>query len=54
MTDDATPAKVRLTDWLGRCDAAHVCDCQESEQRCERRHDWVTYNPLTNTYDTHD
>lgn len=22
--------------------------------QCERRHDWVTYNPLTNTYDTQD
>ena len=54
MTDDTTPAKVRLTDGLGRCDAAHVRDCQEAEQQCERRHDWVTYNPRTNTYDTLD
>lgn len=45
---------LRLNDQLGRCYAAHVCDCQETEQQCERRHDWVTYNPLTNTYDTQD
>ena len=54
MSDDATPAKVRLTDGLGRCEAAHVCDCQEAGQQCARRHDWVTYNPLTATYDTPD
>ena len=54
MSDELSPAKVRLTDGLGRCDAAHVCDCQEAEQQCERHHDWVTYNPLTNTYDTQD
>jgi hypothetical protein len=46
------PAKVRLTDGLGRCDAAHVCDCQEAGQPCAR--EWVTYNPLTATYDTPD
>jgi hypothetical protein len=50
MNDDAQQAKVRLTDGLGRCDAAHVCDCQEAGQPCAR--EWVKYNPLTATYDT--
>jgi hypothetical protein len=40
------------SDGLGRCDAAHVCDCQEAGQPCAR--EWVTYNPLTATYDTPD
>ena len=54
MSDELSPAKVRLTDGLGRCEAAHVCDCQEAGQQCARLHEWVTYNPLTATYDTPD
>lgn len=61
MTDKATehsepdqPLGLSLNNQLGRCEAAHVCDCQEAGQQCARRHDWVTYNPLTATYDTPD
>ena len=52
MSDNATPAKVRLTDGLGRCGAAHGCNCQEAGHPCAR--EWVTYDPLTATYDTPD
>jgi hypothetical protein len=52
MSTDVTPAKVGSNDGLGRCDAAHVCDCQEAGQPCAR--EWVTHNPLTATYDTPD
>jgi hypothetical protein len=41
-------------DGLGRCTAAHVCDCQEAGQLCARRREWVKYSPLTATYDTPD